>query len=1149
MSKPPAKRRLELVFTDPLTKPKPKRQQVSKACEWCRTFRIKCDSRFPCTNCQAKGRACNVRNTNSTRTFSEALKRIETLQDRIKDLEKQVETARSQAHDVVSNQRETAKPEQSPASVNPNPPLNPDPDPPQEECGASGTRSRRKSLKHLESIQIRTAQSQQRHYYGRSSSFYFIGRLSSYLGIAPHQLTPDGLMRLDSETRALSNGKADTEPSHAQSNVLTTEQYLTRGQEEYFLGLFWHSYNLYYPIIDREQFKSYYQSLWTSQTIRKPSALVDIVLAISMQYADALMPRDYLSFRTNIEGIVNVNIDAVGTGRKFFRRCQLLLTDELEGPSNTTLQCHFFSVIYLSNSSYHNVAHSHLASAIRTGVILGLHWRPSETLPLGQAEFNGRLWWTVYALEMKVAMELGRPLAVDLSEVTCHPPENHEDDPHTFEGTNRYTANKHYVQLMLASRSVHAAFQKKYSEVLEECSRDKNYIGNNDQHHHQHQHHNNNINNLYSNPGALEKVAEAFASMVQSLHAWRQDVPEPLKTKRMNGGEPLSTDRSVLNLKQHVPLGMSRCRLFLELLYHNLCMNLYRPFICFYQHPDGNRNTPFVDANAASSLNHAVTITSIIHQALKQTNFLAGFHEAFQWQWNATITLVGFLAAFPASKANLIPSTRKALKLAIQVFDLIGKYLGIACSAARVTRDLFARADRLASLRSNITANANMTSENGVYLQTTANGFAPAFSYTSIYTTDQNVLSTWNADEQAEFASSWATYPGGDEDSYILSLSPRIFSKPPTSEHEKLFPTCNGDWVVPLGTDTSVRTCVIEFAVMVVSVGILSIGDMGMGIARLLRAHAYQVLTVGAGRSQDTLDRIQAASITALPTDQDLVIQSDYILSVVPPRDSLATARRILDAVQLPDTPSKRAERRDAPPKLYFFDLNAAAPRLMRDIESLARNISLPSSSSSSSSFPVVHFLDGGIIGGPPSYNAADDRWKKPSIVISGPVDDDFPSTFAPLAETLNMKIVGPKIGSASALKLSFASLTKGLTALTLLSFATAQSEAVLPELLEHLNEYAPTTAALTTGGAVSMAPKAYRWVEEMRAIGEAFDTEGHWDGLGSRVYGAFAEVYRKVAEDTVLGEEKIGRRQRGQSAEDVAEILAQANRGKPSTQ
>jgi len=33
-----------------------------------------------------------------------------------------------------------------------------------------------------------------------------------------------------------------------------------------------------------------------------------------------------------------------------------------------------------------------------------------------------------------------------------------------------------------------------------------------------------------------------------------------------------------------------------------------------------------------------------------------------------------------------------------------------------------------------------------------------------------------------------------------------------------------------------------------VSVGILSIGEMGLGIAKLLKAHGYRVLTVGEGR-------------------------------------------------------------------------------------------------------------------------------------------------------------------------------------------------------------------------------------------------------------------------------------------------------------
>lgn len=51
--------------------------------------------------------------------------------------------------------------------------------------------------------------------------------------------------------------------------------------------------------------------------------------------------------------------------------------------------------------------------------------------------------------------------------------------------------------------------------------------------------------------------------------------------------------------------------------------------------------------------------------------------------------------------------------------------------------------------------------------------------------------------------------------------------------------------------------------------------------------------------SQDTHDRAQKASIETLPTDVSFVTQSDYILSIVPPRDALATAKRITTALSV----------------------------------------------------------------------------------------------------------------------------------------------------------------------------------------------------------------------------------------------------------
>lgn len=286
--------------------------------------------------------------------------------------------------------------------------------------------------------------------------------------------------------------------------------------------------------------------------------------------------------------------------------------------------------------------------------------------------------------------------------------------------------------------------------------------------------------------------------------------------------------------------------------------------------------------------------------------------------------------------------------------------------------------------------------------------------------------------------------------------------------------------------------------------------------------------------SENTHARIRSASIECLPSDRDLVIQSDYILSIVPPRDALRTATRVAEACKLPDTSAKRQvfEALDGLPRsgLYYIELNAIPARLAVEIGDLMRDNDSPQS-------VVCHYLDGGIIGAPPSQNQQEESWKKPSLVLSGSIE--LPDSYSRLAETLNMKLVSPKIGAASTLKLSFAALTKGLTALSILSFSTAQKEALLPELLQHLDKYSPSVAAAAGLGITGMPPKAYRWVDEMRGIGEAFDTEGQWDGLGTDVYGSFAEIYRTIAEDTILGQETPGNRVRGLAVEDAADIIA----------
>ena len=252
-----------------------------------------------------------------------------------------------------------------------------------------------------------------------------------------------------------------------------------------------------------------------------------------------------------------------------------------------------------------------------------------------------------------------------------------------------------------------------------------------------------------------------------------------------------------------------------------------------------------------------------------------------------------------------------------------------------------------------------------------------------------------------------------------------------------------------------------------------------------------------------TKDRAEKANITLVEKDGDIVDQADYILSIVPPRDALATAHRIVSA-------KLELERRTSP--LYYIDLNAIAPRSARQIA----DVFMPFTKQ-------VKFIDGGIIGGPPAPKSdSPGEWKKPSLVVSGPhsLFNDQSDHGPSLASVLNMRHVSGEIGSASGLKMCFASTTKGLTAIAIQSFTTASRLGVLDELRDHLSTYSPKTGQLAESGVKGMTTKAYRWVEEMRQIGETFEVDGGWE-KDAAIFPGAAALYDFVAEVEGVGGEK----------------------------
>ncbi|KAK1726169.1 6-phosphogluconate dehydrogenase [Colletotrichum acutatum] len=335
-------------------------------------------------------------------------------------------------------------------------------------------------------------------------------------------------------------------------------------------------------------------------------------------------------------------------------------------------------------------------------------------------------------------------------------------------------------------------------------------------------------------------------------------------------------------------------------------------------------------------------------------------------------------------------------------------------------------------------------------------------------------------------------------------------------------------------------------------IGVISIGDMGVGIAKLLIAKGFQVATNCKGRSVDTLQRARDAKVELLDTDEALASQCAVILSVVPPRDAEATADRIIDA--LAGTPS-----RETP--LYFIDMNAVAPSTCKSIAASFARTRTP-----------ARFVDACIIGAPPRPKSAPnagtnvsasapppgtggedekddpDAWYVPGMPMSGPdklSDLSLPGSASPdgasfgarLSSTLGGNHISDSIGAASGLKMCFASLSKGFTAIATQAFTSAHRMGVLPHLRDELAARLPAHLQSAEKGVVTMPPKAYRWVREMEEISKTHTEEG---GFGPELFVGAASVYKSVAEDSPLGGEKIGKRKRGTTVEDVAAALTE---------
>jgi L-threonate 2-dehydrogenase len=266
-------------------------------------------------------------------------------------------------------------------------------------------------------------------------------------------------------------------------------------------------------------------------------------------------------------------------------------------------------------------------------------------------------------------------------------------------------------------------------------------------------------------------------------------------------------------------------------------------------------------------------------------------------------------------------------------------------------------------------------------------------------------------------------------------------------------------------------------------IGIIAQGMMGAGVGRRLRESGATVRTLLSGRSAKSAERARAAGMEPAADAHALLADADFFLSILPPAEAEPLAQRLAPTLKALDR------------KPIYVDCNAVSPQsAVRIGEVIA-----PSG---------ADFVDAGIIGGPPRPGYS------PTIYASGPRAGQS----AVLRDWgIDWRVIDGPVGAASALKMSYAGITKGTAAIAAAMLLGAARFGCGEALIAELTESQPEMLARMRSGIPRMYDKAYRWVAEMEEISDFLET----NPPSRDIYAAVARLYDHLA--TAYAEKEPG--------------------------
>jgi 3-hydroxyisobutyrate dehydrogenase-like beta-hydroxyacid dehydrogenase len=254
--------------------------------------------------------------------------------------------------------------------------------------------------------------------------------------------------------------------------------------------------------------------------------------------------------------------------------------------------------------------------------------------------------------------------------------------------------------------------------------------------------------------------------------------------------------------------------------------------------------------------------------------------------------------------------------------------------------------------------------------------------------------------------------------------------------------------------------------------GILHPGNMGISIAAAAQRGGGEVYWVSEGRSAQTRGRAERFALRDAGTLAALCETCTVIISVCPPHAAEEVAEQVVACGFTG----------------LYLDANAISPqRTLRIAEKMAA--------------AGVHFVDGGIIGGP--------AWEPGQtwLYLAGKGADEVADCLS--AGPLETAVIGDQVGKASALKMCYAAWTKGSTALLCAIVAAADQLGVWEELQQQWARDWPGFPEQTVDRVQRVTAKAWRFAGEMEEISATFDAAG----LPGGFHAAAADLYRRIAD------------------------------------